>query len=250
MFRFTLPGRSFLACLVSSLASLFLVGAAHAGNISVFPVRAFLDSAKANEVFTVRNNGSEPVTVQASLLKWSQADGKEVLEPTRDVLVAPAVITIPAGEAQIVRVANRKAPDATQETSYRLLVQEVPRQEAAKPGQLNVLLNLSIPLFVSPTSGPPKPNLQSNGVAIANAGGKSEMQVRLSNLGSGHIQVLGVQINDGTDRLGALNGMFYILPGQARVVGIPADKVPGAGKGLRLEIKTPSGSQGLDTNVN
>ena len=68
------------------------------------------------------------MVVQADTRLWEQVGGEERLSPTRDVLVSPAVFTIPANGSQIVRVALRRPPDAERELSYRLILTEVPQQ--------------------------------------------------------------------------------------------------------------------------
>ncbi|MCK7508544.1 MAG: fimbria/pilus periplasmic chaperone [Desulfobacterales bacterium] len=74
----------------------------------------------------MRNEDDAEVVVQAETLQWSQADGQDVLDPTRDLIASPAVFTLPAKGSQLVRVALRREPDARRELSYRLVVQEVP----------------------------------------------------------------------------------------------------------------------------
>jgi len=74
----------------------------------------------------VRNENDAEVVVQVETLLWSQADGQDVLDPTRDLIASPAVFTLPARGSQLIRVALRREPDARRELSYRLVVQEVP----------------------------------------------------------------------------------------------------------------------------
>jgi fimbrial chaperone protein len=130
---------------------------AHAGTFSISPLRADLSSRSQTGALTLRNQEDSPVVVQAEVLLWEQPDGQDKLSPTRDVLVSPAVFTIPGNGSQLIRVALRRPSDAQRELSYRLILTEVPQQ--ASPGftGLNVALRLSLPIFVAPTA-PPGPD--------------------------------------------------------------------------------------------
>ncbi len=68
-----------------------------------------------------------PVVVQIRVVRWSQKGGAEQLEDTRELLVTPPVLQIPANSQQIVRVALRREPDGAQELTYRVIFEEVPQ---------------------------------------------------------------------------------------------------------------------------
>ena len=82
---------------------------------------------------TVRNEENVEVVIQVETLQWSQADGQDVLEPTRDLVGSPLVFTLPPNGTQLVRVALRRTPDERRELSYRLVVQEVPPPPSPAP---------------------------------------------------------------------------------------------------------------------
>jgi fimbrial chaperone protein len=220
-----------------------------AANISVYPLRGELSQAKTTEVFTVRNQGNEPVVVQASVVKWSQKDGKEVLEPTREVLVAPAVIEVPGNETQIVRIAVRRPPDATKEDTFRLLIQEVPKRRDTKDSQITFALNISLPIFYSAASGPTQGNLQVVG-AKPRADAKKLLALDLGNSGNGHVQVTSIRASDDSGQLATLGAMFYMLPNQKRIVMLNAERLPVGGKSLKVDIETTKGRISRDVTVN
>jgi fimbrial chaperone protein len=222
--------------------------AALAANISVFPLRGELSQAKTTEVFTVRNQGNEPVVVQATVVKWSQKDGKEVLEPTREVLVAPAVIEVPGNESQIVRIAVRRPPDANKEDTFRLLIQEVPKRRDAKDTQLTFALNISLPVFYTAIAGPAQGNLQVNGLkSIGSA--KKQLALDVSNIGNGHVQVTSIRAADDSGQIAALSSMFYVLPNQKRNVMLNADRLPAGGKSLKVDFETTKGRVSREVTV-
>jgi fimbrial chaperone protein len=187
---------------------------AHAGTFSISPLRVELSSAAQTGVLTIRNQEATPVVVQASTQLWEQAEGQERLSPTRDVLVSPAVFTIPANGSQIVRVALRRAPDGERELSYRLILTEVPQPVSPDFTGLSVALRLSLPVFVAP-SAEAQPRLDWS--ATQGADGRLALEAR--NSGNAHARVLNFTVTPATGGAGgaiAQNTTAYILPGQSR----------------------------------
>jgi fimbrial chaperone protein len=221
-----------------------------AANISVYPLRAELSQSKTTEVFTVRNHGNEPVVVQASVVKWSQKDGQEVLEPTREVLVAPAVIEVPGNETQIVRIAVRRPPDASKEDTFRLLIQEVPKRRDTKDVQIVFTLNISLPIFYAAASGPTQGSLDVTGMKASSNGSKKLLALDLSNTGSAHVQVTGIQASDEQGQVASHTSMFYLLPNQRRSVLINADRLPPGGRAVKLNVETMKGRVSKDILLN
>ena len=82
---------------------------AHAGSFSISPIRLDLSAGARTAALTVRNDAQE-VLVQAEMMLWEQVDGEDRLTPTRDLLVSPAVFTLPPKGSQLVRVALRNVP--------------------------------------------------------------------------------------------------------------------------------------------
>ncbi len=117
------------------------------------PPRPFRGDARS-AALTVRNDDRE-VLVQAEVMLWEQVDGEDRLTPTRDLLVSPAVFTLPPNGSQLVRVALRNPPaDTTRELSYRLILQEVPQPANPDFTGLQVTLRLSVPVFVAAQERP------------------------------------------------------------------------------------------------
>jgi fimbrial chaperone protein len=148
---------SVLRALGPLLFAALIASAAHAGSFQVNPIRVDLTTAQASGAITVRNDGAEPVVVQASIVAWSQEDGRDAYAPSSEALVTPPIATIAPGAEQIVRVGLRRAPDRDRELTYRLFLQEVP--PPPKPGftGLQVALRIGVPVFVAPAQAAAKP---------------------------------------------------------------------------------------------
>src|SRR5689334_12010316 len=88
-------------------ASGLLAPPAEAGIFSVSPVRIFMESRERATGVTVVNEGTEPLVMQAEIFQWKQkADGTDDLVPTQDLVLAPPILRLAAGERQVVRLAN------------------------------------------------------------------------------------------------------------------------------------------------
>jgi fimbrial chaperone protein len=185
----------------------------HAGTFSISPLRAELSSRAQTGALTLRNQESTPVVVQAEAVLWEQMDGEDKLSPTRDVMVSPAVFTIPGNGSQLVRVALRRPADAQRELTYRLILTEVPQLASPEFTGLNVALRLSLPIFVAPTTTA-EPRIEWSGALS----GEGAIALTARNAGNAHARVLNFNV---APTAGSTPGIrqdvtAYILPGQAR----------------------------------
>jgi len=200
--------------ILASAAALGLSPArAHAGTFSVSPLRVELSAGVSTGALTIRNKEDTPVVVQAESLLWDQAEGQDQLAPTRDVLVSPAVFTIPGNGSQLVRVALRRPVDAKRELSYRLILTEVPQTASPDFTGLNVALRLSLPIFIAPVA-----TAESRLEWSAVRGSDGTVALTARNTGDAHARVLSFDaLSAAGSRLGSpQNVSAYILPGLAR----------------------------------
>jgi fimbrial chaperone protein len=228
--------RATIAAIVASAAASW-PSPARAGTFTISPLRVELSQRVTTAALTVRNEGPEPVLVQAESVLWSQAGNQDALEPTRDVLVSPVVFTVPPRGSQLVRVALRRPPDPATELSYRLLLQEVPRQ--AEPGftGLQVALRLSLPVFVSPLE-PAEPNL----AWTSDRADDGSIVVRADNTGAAHARVLSFTMAPEGSAEAVLRQSVatYVLPGQFRTWTLEdknTGRVDSAGSAGRYTLK-------------
>jgi fimbrial chaperone protein len=211
--------RAFLFALLACVA---IASPAGASTFNISPIRAQLAGAHKTEALTLINADDSPVVVQVRVVSWSQKDGTEQLEDTRELLATPPVLQIPANGQQIVRVALRRDPDPTQELTYRVIFEEVPQAAAKDFTGLRVALRLSIPVFVAPAHGKPSPQVAWQSRWLPNG----QLEVAAINSGSGHLQVTDFEAQF-PGSLMPLRGMTskYVLPGSRMswVLTPPAD---------------------------
>lgn len=199
-----------------------------ASSLQVSPTGLDLTAAQNADSLTLSNAGDAPLRAQVQVFRWTQKDGKDILEPTREVVATPAMLSIAPGTKQLVRVV-RLAPPAAQESSYRIIVSELPGA-TGKPMKagLTFLLKYSLPVFIAPqvATGTPtsvKPvlsaQLRGNELEVRNSG---RQHARLSQL---------VWIDAAGRRRELAPGLLgYVLAGQTMQWPVPTASVSGAGR--------------------
>jgi fimbrial chaperone protein len=217
-----------------------------AGSFEVNPIRVDLSNTARSAAVTVRNSGADAVVVQVNVQAWSQEDGKDVLSPTSEVLVSPPIATIPAGNEQVIRIGLRRAPDAQQELSYRLFLQEVPPPPQPGFQGLQVALRIGLPIFVQPRSGPAKATL----VWDAQLRKPGSVSLKLKNRGTGHIQIsdVAMYLPNEKEPVAAHSSLAYVLPGQSREWELEL-KHPRVKKTDRLRLKVATDAGSVDTEI-
>ncbi len=208
---------------VLMIASLcFWASLSYAGSLKVIPTKLFLSAGKKTEVLKVSNEGDEKVTVQVEAMKWVQGEGgKDVYEPTGDIVFFPKIITVEKGKELLLRVGSKDRKATDKELAYRVFLQEIP---VSRPGesQLRLALRLSIPVFI-------KPSKEVKEWAIEKAElSEGMLLIKIRNGGNSHITV-GKMKAKGVDASNQEvfqkeEAGWYVLPGVTRTFGI---KIPG-----------------------
>lgn len=138
-----------------SLALLFSHGVC-ATSLGVWPINPRIDApASATLVWVKNNNKAESVILQARIFAWSQVDAQDKFDAQDDLVVSPPLIEVKPDSQQIFRIMNRRGPiDAVAtETAYRLIIDEVPREEGTPESLLRFQMRYSLPLFVGLPEG-------------------------------------------------------------------------------------------------
>jgi fimbrial chaperone protein len=216
-----------VACVV------FATTIAHAQQVVVSPLRVTFKNDLQSEIISIRNTSKQSFTVQPKVLRWSQKDGKDVFDATRDILVAPPIVEVPAGETQVIRLALKRAPEAGSEMSYRIFIQQVAVPAKEGTTALAFSWSLSLPIFVSATDAAVKPALQWTGTSA-----NKVLTLNATNNGSMHIQVKRIRVESSVG-VSESDQMFYLLPAQQQKLALT---VPGGlGKSVVLIADTDAG---------
>jgi fimbrial chaperone protein len=189
-------------------ASAFGAAPAYAA-FGLVPVSMTLSARAPITSFTITNRDAVGKVVQVKVYSWDQAQGREILADTNDVIVSPPVFSLSPLDRQIIRVGVRRK-NTTTERAYRIIIMETPAAIQARVA-MAVAFRVSVPVFVE---------------ATAPAGGKPEWSVRtagphaaivtVKNVGPTHLHVLGLALRDGARELSTLKEATYVLPGEER----------------------------------
>lgn len=189
-----------------------------AGQIRLSPLSLSLTPDQRATTVTLRNETRAPVSVQVRVFSWQQdADAGMLLSPTSDIALSPAMITLPPGATQLVRVVARNQRSGG-EQYYRVLIDELPSAASASRDKIQVLTRYSMPLFLEPrVAGLPRLSLRlqqcpdgRQRLLVANAG---ERRARLADW----------RVLNGEQSLASHPGLAgYVLPGSALVLPLPA----------------------------
>ena len=218
----------------------FLVTAmAVAGNISVYPLRATLEGAKNSDVLTVTNVDTKPLLLQPTVFAWSQVDGKEILEATRDILVAPPLVEIAPGESQAIRLVSRIEADKQKELTYRVILQEIPKVNQSGQTAVSMALRVSLPIFILPKI-PAQAKIDAQ-LQLSN----TNLFVAIKNSGNAHLQFKTAILRDAIGVVGSSSTMTYVLHGQAAQIKFALPIRPVVGN-LRIEAQTDAGDFSQD----
>lgn len=224
-------------CLV--LATSMFTGAAVAASLSAEPLRLELEPSARSAAITVRNEDATPVVVQARLLAWSQPEGKDALEETREFLVTPAVVEIPAHGFQVLRIGRRTAaPPVDVEQTFRILIKEVlPEPEAGASG-VRMAMELSLPLFIAAPAVPPA---RLTWTAVHEA---ETVLMTAHNAGSRRARISAAELFDADGRsLGHWRGVTYLLANSTRSFRFRSDASVTVGSAVTLVLTTESGPE-------
>lgn len=184
------------------LGALLSMGVTRANGLQVAPTSLGLSAkAPAAELWlshTQQGDLSQPLQAQVRVFQWTQVDGQDRLVPTQALVVTPPFVTLTTHAPQLVRVIQApgvQASSPTTETSYRLIVDELPSATASKQGGLAFVMHYSIPVFVAPEH--PAVSFHAQDLAFAWIRSGDKTQLKVTNPSSFHAQLVQVQVEDG-----------------------------------------------------
>lgn len=176
--------------------------------------------AQASSI-TLQNTGAGPLSLQMRVFAWSQADGRDQLSATDEVVASPPAARIPPGAAYTIRVARVGSDRA--DKNYRLWIDELPPAEPprAAGGQVAVRVRYDVPVFFHQPGAVSKVSWRAY-----RSGDDLVVEASNSGLRSERVQGLKIESPKGELTFGrGLNG--YVLAGAARRWSAPAAVIAG-----------------------
>ena len=176
------------------------------------PVRVELSPEQQTAAITLKNSSDQPTSIQIQAITWSQIEGKDINTPTKDLLVSPPIVTIPAKSEQIIRVALRRQADIAHELTYRISLQELPPPTAQGFMGVQVALRINLPVFIQPQKGKAQPKITWTISLMPD----KKLKVTAQNNGNAHIQIsdFSLYAPKSDKKIAAESGSSYILAGQ------------------------------------
>ncbi len=223
------------------------VSVVSAASIGVSPVRATLSANQKIETITVRNTGTEPMSVQLEVMSWSQQDGEDVFTATREVLANPPIFTVPPGGSQLVRAGLRRAPDARRELTYRIFLQELPPPPSPDFNGAKMLMRVSLPVFVLPELAA-QPALRWQAARTSDGA----LKISLTNIGNAHVQIANFSLSlpGSAQPWITQQSSTYVLHGQSRDWILPANaENPSPPPGAILQIFAQTDAGDMEAEV-
>lgn len=144
-----------------------------AARINIAPLRIELDAANPAATVMLTNTSERPVPVQARLFAWHQQGGEDTYQPSTALTISPAIVSIPPGATQIVRLL-RNGPATPGEKPFRLTVDQLPDPAMAVSGQAEARLRFTLPVFFDRDTATPAAlawSVTPAGVQVTNSGG-------------------------------------------------------------------------------
>ena len=190
-----------------------------AGQIRLSPLSLSLTPDQRATTVTLRNETLAPASVQVRVFSWQQdADAGMLLSPTSDIALSPAMITLPPGATQLVRIVTRNQRSSS-EQHYRVLIDELPNAAGASRDKIQVLTRYSLPLFLEPrVAGLPRLSLRLQSCQ------DGRQRLLISNTGERRARLANWLILDGEQIQASQEGLAgYVLPGSLLTLTMPAD---------------------------
>ncbi len=220
-------------------AMLALSSSAFAAGLQVTPISLQIPVNRQAEGIWLVNSSQEPLAAQVRAFAWTQKDGEDLLAPTGNLTISPPLIEIPPGGRQLVRVLRTgPAPAAGAESSYRLIVDELPSQtpqqaqadakDNAKDRRaygMKFLMRYSVPVFIGDAT---EEDIRAAGSHLRwnisrqadtyafEVRNEGSMHAQLAELAAIHADGLTTPINTGM--------LGYVLPGSTMRWSIAAPK--------------------------
>jgi len=222
----------------SMIAAAVLAAAApvDASNFSIDRTRVELSKGHSSEVITILNRSTEPLRLQVTGFRWSQAAGEPmVLEPTDEIVFFPTVLQLEPGTSRQVRVGYLGTP-AARERTYRIILEELPPAPTGTDNLVRVLTRLNVPVFVDAARPTPSPRLG----AVAREG--ATVIVPVHNDGSSHVMIEAVGVSavdvQGRRLFSQEVSGWYVLAESANVFNVALPAECGAAATFHISVRT------------
>lgn len=196
-----------LAALLA-LTVLCLGGRSYAAKVDISPMLIEVPPSSMVATYELHNKGSEQLGLQIEAFRWKQTLNEKQLTPADELLIVPAIISIPPGQRQLVRVALRAQRPASG-LNYRVHFKQLPAQSSEGRTTIQTLLTTDVPLFFAAER---EVNEYEARLLLGNRA--SEVILEVANTGTRFLRVRRLQLkNEKGQTVSDKSGPLYVLPG-------------------------------------
>lgn len=199
-----------------------------ANNLGVSPMKLVFEPNSKVASLNVVNFDNKDAVLQASLLRWTQSNGKDITTPTEDLLLIPPIVKIPASGHQVIRLALLKPHQMEVETAYRLIIHSV-KSSVSSSANGAILFNFdaSIPVFVMPAKVKHDPEWHIQKIT------DKEITIRVNNVGNVHERISKLVVLSKDIAIAENKSLVYVFPQQAYEWKIPINN------GVKVDVNLP-----------
>lgn len=202
---------------------------ATAAGLQVTPILVEIPRGESSAVLWLSNTGDAALRAQVRVFRWTQDDTGDQLEASTELVASPPMLEVAPGQRQLVRVIRPRGDGGPGETSFRLLVDELPPPVGSEQG-VRFVLRYSVPVFTGGDgSGTPQLQWRVTGspaaLEVANTG---PVRAQLSEVG-----LVGA---DGTRSVISAGLLGYVLPGSRMRWQLPPSVDAAGASALRARI--------------
>ncbi|HEY0283230.1 MAG TPA: fimbria/pilus periplasmic chaperone [Rhizomicrobium sp.] len=210
-----------------------------AGALEVAPTTINFPAGTDRAVIYVTNHGAEAVVIQIQGFDWRQTGGIDQMEKSDALILSPPMARLLPEKRQTIRLALKSNRASTNEQAFRLILSELPdpqRQPQDPPG-VQVLLQLSLPVFAEGSDPRPAP------LTWSAAPSTKGVSLAVHNNGTTHVKLLDLVLttSEGTHIPIAPGTMSYVLAGGSHHW---ESAIPNVKAGDRLHITGHEDSRG------
>lgn len=220
-----MPVKSYLMALIPMIALVAAtpVRAQSSGALLIWPVDPVIEAKQNATALWLENAGREPKTLQVRIFAWAQKEGQNVYAAQNDVIGSPPIVTIGAGQRQLVRLTRTVPPSDEPEQAYRVIVDEIPVPQPAGTSagaSVSFRMRYSIPLFSYAQGMPPdlretiKTQLVKRALQWRVGQDADGRYLEVKNEAKIHARLVDVSFEQGNDASPVAKGLLgYVLPG-------------------------------------